>query len=64
MPAASGRAAASFDADERAVIAARRFGWEQANCATLAKIFNTTPQVIAAITRAARPGDLDISVHR
>jgi hypothetical protein len=58
------RPASSFDADERAVIAQRRFGWEQATCATLALIFDTTPQVIARITRESAPDPSDTPVHR
>lgn len=40
-----------FTPDEIAVIRERHLGWEKAPCASLAKIFKTTPQRIAAICR-------------
>jgi hypothetical protein len=45
----------SFTPDEMAVIHERRHGWEKASCALLAKIFNTTPQEIAAICKDRNP---------
>lgn len=47
------RSAASFSANEREVINERRHGWEGASCALLAKVFGTSPQVIAAITKVS-----------
>jgi hypothetical protein len=41
---------ASFTDDEIAVINERRWGWERASCADLARIFETTPQMIAKIS--------------
>lgn len=45
-----------FTADDIAVMAERRFGWEDASCATLALIFGTTPQHVAALTNSFRTG--------
>ena len=45
-----------FTADDIAVMAERRFGWEDASCATLALIFGTTPQHVAALTNSLRTG--------
>lgn len=41
----------SFDANERDVIRQRRRGWEKASSATLAAVFDTTPEVIRKIVR-------------
>lgn len=48
------RKASEFSANEREVIAERRHGAEQADCVTLALIFDTTPQAIAAIAGPSR----------
>jgi len=47
------RPASSFTANERDVISERRHGWEQASCALLAKVFDTSPQVIASISKVS-----------
>lgn len=41
----------SFDANERDVIRQRRRGWEKADTATLAAVFDTTREVINKIVR-------------
>ncbi len=48
------RRARPLTEEEKAVIRERRYGWEQAECATLAHIFQTTPQHIASICRVKR----------
>jgi len=44
--------ASAFNANEREVIRERHLGAEQASCGLLAKVFGTSPQVIAYIVRA------------
>ena len=41
--------------DERRVILARHFGWEDARPATLARIFGVSHQMIAAVLRGPLP---------
>lgn len=46
------RSLTSFSANERDVIWQRRRGWEKADTATLAAVFETSRQTINAIVRA------------
>jgi len=45
----------AFSDNTMAVICERHFGWEMADFATLARIFGTSPQHIAAICRTHKP---------
>ncbi len=50
--------------EEKAVIRERRHGWEQADCATLARVFDTTPQRIAAICKRSHVPTVPANVER